>query len=185
MKEKTPRWTKESIISRIQELHAQGVQMNNKSIQQADKLVFEAAKYHFKSVRSAIEAAGYKYQSAQQHWTAERVIKTIQAAHSAGILMRTPDLERYAPGVRCACYTYFDNPADAIIKAGFELGWKPNVPVLRPRKTIAPTPVIPATLRPAAFELFHDALPKNRGVVLNSIASPLGMSEAQRMQQGG
>lgn len=180
MIEKTKRWTKESIIGRIQELHAQGVQMSNKGIQQEDKYVFEAAKYHFKSVRNAIKAAGYQYQNAQQYWSAERAIATIQAAHADGVPMRLHALEKYAPGLPGACSAYFNSSTAAIIAAGFEPGWKPKTSVLRPRKTIVATPVIPHSIRYNPFEQEFDQRRKGQGAVLNRITSPLSMSEAQR-----
>ncbi|HSV72504.1 MAG TPA: hypothetical protein VLH79_01950 [Chthonomonadales bacterium] len=54
-------WSQQAVIDRLRELHAQGVDLNAKNVEQVDITLITAARRRFDSWHKALEAAGLDY----------------------------------------------------------------------------------------------------------------------------
>jgi len=54
-------WSEQAVIDRLRELHAQGVDLNAKNVEQVDITLITAARRRFDSWHKALEAAGLDY----------------------------------------------------------------------------------------------------------------------------
>ncbi|WP_176581335.1 HNH endonuclease [Bacillus thuringiensis] len=66
------RWTRELVLQKIREYHAQGVELKSNSIRKVDNKLFDAARRRFSSWGEAVEMAGFEYD--HQEWLPRNVI---------------------------------------------------------------------------------------------------------------
>ena len=62
------RWTQESIITELQNAHAQGIAMNAYSLCKYYNGLYKATRRQFGSTQKAVEAAGLSYQRKKAQW---------------------------------------------------------------------------------------------------------------------
>ncbi len=119
------RWTRERIIARIGELHAQGHDLSWRAVStRLDPALAAAAlrPHHFQSWREAISAAGLDIDSIARyrHWNEVRVCEEIRALHEAGEPLSSKILQENNQALFCAARRRFGSWDNALQAAGID-----------------------------------------------------------------
>ena len=119
------RWTRERIVARISELHAQGHDLSWRAVStRLDPALAAAAlrPHHFQSWREAISAAGLDIDriARYRHWDNERVCEEIQALHRAGEPLSSKILQENHQALFCAARRRFGSWDGALEAAGID-----------------------------------------------------------------
>ena len=97
------RWTREEIIRRIQEMHAQGHDLLDPRFKVKNRSLYLAACAHryFGSWRRAVQAAGLDHETMRESrvWTKARILRTIQTLASEGKPLGWAYIEEHEPGI--------------------------------------------------------------------------------------
>lgn len=118
------KWSKEKILSQINELHTNNFPLNAISIMEKDIKLYGAARTHFGSWKNAIEAAGLNYAEINHKlkevtWSKELIASEIQKIASEGGDLRSDSVQKNYTKLHSAAQRYFDSWKDAIEYAGF------------------------------------------------------------------
>jgi hypothetical protein len=118
-------WTRERIIARIQELHAQGSDLSWGSVsRRTDKGLAAAAtrKNHFGSWREALAAAGIDYDTVRRYreWNRLQIVKMVRHRHDCGASLNAMNVDRDDTALITAARRQFDSWPDAITAAGLD-----------------------------------------------------------------
>lgn len=97
------RWTREEIIRRIQEMHAQGHDLLDPRFKVKNRSLYLAACAHryFGSWRRAVQAAGLDHETMRESrvWTKARILRTIQTLAAEGKPLGWAYIEEHEPGI--------------------------------------------------------------------------------------
>ena len=120
------KWTKETIIRRIQELHGAGADLSHSAAKRDHQYLVVVAvdPRFFGNWRTAIAAAGLDYQEVSKHesWSRERIAAEIRRLHEAGKALNHEEAKRkYSSLVSAAASKrYFGSWAAAVTAAGVD-----------------------------------------------------------------
>jgi len=122
-------WTKEKLVTQIQKLHQEGVDLSPTSMQDTHSALFASARSssHFGSWRAAIEAAGLDYSTfkrVKQQWTREEILLRIREMNAQGHDLLDPRFKtRHRSLYLAACaHRYFGSWKRAVEAAGLDHG---------------------------------------------------------------
>jgi hypothetical protein len=118
-------WSRERIIQRIKELHAQGVDLSWRNVcMNVDPQLAAAAtkKSHFGSWREALETAGLDYDSIRRYreWDDERILGMVRDYAKAGKPLNAKNVELEDITLITAARRRFDSWHQALIAAGLD-----------------------------------------------------------------
>ncbi len=118
-------WTRERIVARIQELHAQGVDLSWRNVcLNVDAQLAAAAtkKSHFGSWREALESAGLDYDSIRRYreWDDERILQQVRELHRGGRELNAKNMEQEDIALITAARRRFDSWHKALTAAGLD-----------------------------------------------------------------
>lgn len=111
------RWSRESIIERIQEMKAAGAPLNVSSVEAERGGLVGAALQYFGSWRTAVEAAGIDYVQVkrQREWSKREIVKEIRDCHKQGMkLGTTMEVRQRNRNLHAAAVRYFGSWALAL-----------------------------------------------------------------------
>lgn len=120
------KWTAESIIQRIRELHAQGEDLSHSAAKRNHQYLVVVAidPRFFGSWRKAIEAAGIDYKEVSKHeyWSQERIRERIRTLHEQGESLSHEEAKRNHGALVSAASSprYFGSWGEAIRAAGLD-----------------------------------------------------------------
>ncbi|MGO8674149.1 MAG: hypothetical protein ACLQVD_22650 [Capsulimonadaceae bacterium] len=118
-------WTRDRIVSRIRELHSQGVDLSWRNISMTvDPQLAAAAtkKNHFGSWREALEAAGLDYDTIRRYreWDDARILRMVRELHERGTGLNAKNMEMEDITLITAARRRFDSWHQALIAAGLD-----------------------------------------------------------------
>ena len=118
-------WTKESILDRIRELHANGEDLSWRHVSTiVDPQLAAAAtkRKHFGSWKAAVTEAGLDYGSIRryQEWDEEMITSAIVELHKQGIDLNAKSMEEYDITLITAARRRFDSWDKALTAAGLD-----------------------------------------------------------------
>lgn len=118
-------WTRERIVARIKELHAQGVDLSWRNVcLHVDAQLAAAAtkKSHFGSWREALESAGLDYDSIRRYreWDDERILQQVRDLHRGGRGLNAKTMEQEDIALITAARRRFDSWHKALTAAGLD-----------------------------------------------------------------
>lgn len=118
-------WTRERIIARIKELHAQGVDLSWRNVcLHVDAQLAAAAtkKSHFGSWREALESAGLDYDSIRRYreWDDERILQQVRELHQDGKGLNAKTMEQEDIALITAARRRFDSWHKTLTAAGLD-----------------------------------------------------------------
>lgn len=97
------RWTREEILNRIRDLHAQGHDLLDPRFKIKNRSLYLAACAHryFGSWRRAVTAAGLDHETMRESrvWTRARILRTIKELNTAGKPLGWAYIEEHEPGI--------------------------------------------------------------------------------------
>jgi uncharacterized protein YoaH (UPF0181 family) len=117
------RWSRERIVERIKELHAQGADLSWRAISTEVDPPLAAAALRtngFPSWREAIEAAGLKIDDIARYkfWDKERVIEAIRELHEQGHPLSSKAMQSSNQSLFCAARRRFGSWDNALLACG-------------------------------------------------------------------
>ena len=118
-------WTRERIIDRIKELHAQGCDLSWRNVcLNVDPQLAAAAtkKSHFGSWREALESAGLDYDTIRRYreWDDERVLVMVRDLHARGLGPNAKSMESEDITLITAARRRFESWHKALMAAGLD-----------------------------------------------------------------
>ena len=118
-------WTRDRIIARIQELHAQGVDLSWRNVcLNVDPQLAAAAtkKSHFGSWREALEASGLDYDTIRRYreWDDDRILDMVREFHKDGKELNAKNMEMEDITLITAARRRFDSWHQALTAAGLD-----------------------------------------------------------------
>lgn len=118
-------WCRERIIARIQELHAQGIDLSWQNIKRnADPQLASAAvkKGHFGSWRDAVEASGLDYDAIRKYrdWDEDRVLTMVREFHERGAGLNAKNMGIEDITLITAARRRFESWPQALTAAGLD-----------------------------------------------------------------
>jgi hypothetical protein len=118
-------WTRERIVARIQELHAQEADLSWRNVcLNVDPQLAAAAtkKSHFGSWREALEAAGLDYDAIRKYreWDDTRILDMVRAFHRDGKELNAKNMEIEDITLITAARRRFDSWHKALTAAGLD-----------------------------------------------------------------
>ncbi len=118
-------WTRPRIISRIQELHAEGVDLSWRNVcLNVDPQLAAAAtkKSHFGSWREALEASGLDYDAIRRYreWDDDRILDMVREFHKDGKELNAKNMEQEDITLITAARRRFDSWHHALTAAGLD-----------------------------------------------------------------
>lgn len=118
-------WTRERILARIRELHAQDVDLSWRNVcLNVDPQLAAAAtkKSHFGSWREALESAGLDYDAIRRYreWDDDRVINMVKELHVDGTRLNAKNIETEDITLITAARRRFDSWHQALTAAGLD-----------------------------------------------------------------
>ncbi|MBC8135738.1 MAG: hypothetical protein H8F28_07630 [Fibrella sp.] len=142
-------WTKDRIIERIRELHAQDADLSWRHISLTlDPSLAAAAtkKSHFGSWRSALDAAGLDYDDIRRYrdWSEDEVIRRIRDMYAQGEPLNAKSMEKKDITLITAARRRFPSWDKTLTAAGLDYkGIVVRAPFRRKRKTESVRPTSP------------------------------------------
>jgi hypothetical protein len=118
-------WSRERIIARIQELHAQGVDLSWGNVcASVDPQLAAAAtkKRYFGAWREALEAAGLDYDAIRRYmdWNDQRVVQTVRDFHANGTELNAKNMQHEDIRLLTAARRRFHSWPEALTVAGLD-----------------------------------------------------------------
>jgi len=119
-------WTKERIVQRIRELHAQGLPLNWSTVDKIAPGLYRAArrKENFGSWRAALEAAGVGPQPLRptESWSREKIVRKIRELFERGEDLSQKSVAQKYPALLSAAKSrrYFGSWGEAVRAAGID-----------------------------------------------------------------
>jgi hypothetical protein len=118
-------WTRDRIIARVQELHAQGVDLSWRNVcLNVDPQLAAAAtkKSHFGSWREALEASGLDYDTIRRYreWDDDRILDMVREFHKDGKELNAKNMEQEDITLITAARRRFDSWHQALTAAGLD-----------------------------------------------------------------
>jgi hypothetical protein len=118
-------WTRDRIIARVKELHAQGVDLSWRNVcLNVDPQLAAAAtkKSHFGSWREALEASGLNYDEIRKYreWDDARILDMVRAFHRDGKELNAKNMELEDITLITAARRRFDSWHKALTAAGLD-----------------------------------------------------------------
>lgn len=118
------KWSKESIIEKILELHQQSVSLNAIAVMENNVKLYGAARTHFGSWQNAINAAGLDYNEINHKikevsWSKDIIAAEIQKIANEGGSLRSDYVQKNNTKLHSAAQRYFNSWREAIEYAGF------------------------------------------------------------------
>lgn len=118
-------WTKERIVERIKQLHADGEDLSWRHVSTAvDPQLAAAAtkRKHFGSWRGAVVAAGLDYKNIRRYreWDKDTIIKELQDLHAKGVDLNAKSIEEHDITLITAARRRFDSWDRALTAAGLD-----------------------------------------------------------------
>lgn len=116
------RWSKEIIISAIQELRRKGIPINSGNANKKHKLLFAAACLYFGSWGKAVEAAGIPYAKVLMRlkWNRTIVISRIRELLATGEKLNSNHIQMHHRALYASAIRYFGSWSKAIKAAGYD-----------------------------------------------------------------
>jgi len=142
-------WTKERIIERIRELHAQNADLSWRHISLTlDPSLAAAAtkKSHFGSWRAALDAAGLDYDAIRRYrdWSEDEVLRRVRDLYAQGEPLNAKSMERSDITLITAARRRFPSWDKTLTAAGLDYkGIVVRAPFRRKRKTDSVRPTSP------------------------------------------
>lgn len=142
-------WTKERIVERIRELHAQNADLSWRHVSLTlDPSLAAAAtkKSHFGSWRSALDAAGLDYDEIRRYhdWSEDEVIRRIRDMYAQGEPLNAKSMEKKDITLITAARRRFPSWDKTLTAAGLDYkGIVVRAPFRRKRKTESVRPTSP------------------------------------------
>ncbi len=133
------RWTRDEILARIREMHAQGHDLLDPRFKTRNRSLYLAACAHryFGSWRRAVEAAGLDHEQMRESrvWTQARILRTIQQLAAQGKPLGWAYIEEHEPGIYRAARRKenFGSWAGALQAAGVA---GQSAPITEPNNTL-------------------------------------------------
>ncbi|MDQ2687940.1 MAG: hypothetical protein M3Y28_08755 [Armatimonadota bacterium] len=118
-------WTRDRIVARIQELHADGVDLSWRNVcLNVDPQLAAAAtkKSHFGSWREALETAGLDYDAIRRYreWDDTRILDMVREFHRDGKELNAKNMEQQDITLITAARRRFDSWHQALTAAGLD-----------------------------------------------------------------
>lgn len=118
-------WTRDRIVARIKELHAQGVDLSWRNVcLNVDPQLAAAAtkKSHFGSWREALESAGLDYDAIRRYreWDDTRILDMVREFHKDGKELNAKNMEQQDITLITAARRRFDSWHQALTAAGLD-----------------------------------------------------------------
>jgi hypothetical protein len=118
-------WTRDRIVARIKELHAQGVDLSWRNVcLHVDPQLAAAAtkKSHFGSWREALETAGLDYDAIRKYreWDDARILDMVREFHRNGKHLNAKNMEQEDITLITAARRRFDSWHQALTAAGLD-----------------------------------------------------------------
>lgn len=118
-------WTRDRIVARIQELHAEGVDLSWRNVcMNVDPQLAAAAtkKSHFGSWREALETAGLDYDAIRRYreWDDTRILEMVREFHKDGKELNAKNMEQQDITLITAARRRFDSWHQALTAAGLD-----------------------------------------------------------------
>jgi hypothetical protein len=118
-------WTKEGILNRIREMHAQGEDLSWGHVSlRLDPALAAAAvkKHHFGSWQEAVEQAGLDYEQIRryQEWNSEKVLNQVHELYAQGERLNAKQMERQDVRLLTAARRRFYSWDRALSEAGLD-----------------------------------------------------------------
>ena len=118
-------WSRDRIIARVKELHAQGVDLSWRNVcLNVDPQLAAAAtkKSHFGSWREALEASGLNYDEIRKYreWDDDRILDMVRAFHRDGKELNAKNMELEDITLITAARRRFDSWHKALTAAGLD-----------------------------------------------------------------
>lgn len=118
-------WSRERIVQRIRELHAQGADLSwrHVSTQLDPQLAAAATRWqHFGSWSNAIAAAGLDYRQIRRYraWDGQQITQELQTLHAQGVDLSARSMERRDLALITAARRRFDSWERALAVAGLD-----------------------------------------------------------------
>ena len=118
-------WTRDRIVARIKELHAQEVDLSWRNVcLNVDPQLAAAAtkKSHFGSWREALEASGLNYDEIRRYreWDDERILTMVREFHTNGVELNAKTMEQEDITLITAARRRFDSWHKALTAAGLD-----------------------------------------------------------------
>jgi len=118
-------WTRERIIARIKDLHAQEVDLSWRNVcLNVDPQLAAAAtkKSHFGSWREALQASGLNYDDIRRYreWDDDRILNMVREFHTSGVELNAKTMEQEDITLITAARRRFDSWHKALTAAGLD-----------------------------------------------------------------
>lgn len=117
-------WSKQKIISRILELHKDGIDLSSRNMQKNYGSVFSAAFKYFGSWKNVITAAGLDYDKIAklEFWSKQKIIEGIRELYKAGEPLNDSYVNKYHNPLRAAAVEkrYFGSWRNAVVATGLD-----------------------------------------------------------------
>lgn len=118
-------WTRDRIVARIKELHAQGVDLSWRNVcVNIDPQLAAAAtkKSHFGSWREALGSAGLDYDAIRRYreWDDKRILQMVREFHTSGVELNAKNVEQEDITLITAARRRFDSWHQALTAAGLD-----------------------------------------------------------------
>jgi len=127
---KNPKWTRETILGALQQLHSTGHNLAPRALNRTRKRLYLEALQEFGSYREALSAAGIDPATVMRfpkmrRWTREAIIQTLQAIYAAGDAPTTRAVIKHGSyGMYEAVVREFGSWTAAVEAAGIPVTWQ-------------------------------------------------------------
>ncbi len=118
------KWSRQIIISAIQERVSQGLRINAQAVEDSNPRLYGAGSRFFGAGWSgAVEAAGYEYENVRgcHRWTRKRIIEELQQGSADKIVFSFSDRKRLPIKIHAATIRLFGSFEAGVIAAGLRL----------------------------------------------------------------
>ena len=103
-------WSEETILSEIRSLHAQGIDLSSKAMDEAQNPLIATARRRFGNWENAVRQAGIDYAAIRRRrrWTHEMILDGIRELKSQGIPLQSAEARKANPALfAAACKPHF------------------------------------------------------------------------------
>jgi len=121
LKSKRQKWSKDLVITAIQERVAKGLPINSGTVQDDDHVLYSAAIRYFGTWSAAVEAAGFSYDDVRLNevWSKDLIITTIQERVAKGLPINLGAVQADDHVLYSAAIRYFGTWSAAVEASGF------------------------------------------------------------------
>lgn len=115
------RWTREKIVERLRQARGAGQDLSCSKMMEQQPKLFKAARFHFGTYPSALEAAGIPPESVSRKvkiWTRDHITQTLRDLYRQGDDLRFSRMWKNCPGFTQAVLLRFGSYRKAVLSAG-------------------------------------------------------------------